>query len=165
MDRVTHTFFSVLRASASDPGQELPKIVDDVEYREAFISLSRNLAPTGKSFEQLEIRDASVPNRAIVTFATQTRQLLNAALRSARPQNKLAPTDETVRIKGVLRALHLDQDWLEVTTDSLSCDHIKVEEASDALDDVIGPMVNKRVSVVTIRRGQKYLYRDIELEE
>jgi hypothetical protein len=165
INRVTDAFFRVLRASASDPEQELPKVVDDKQYREAFMSLSRNLSPTGKSFEHLEVRDASAPNQPIIAFATQTRQILNAALRSTRPIQTVAPTDEPVTISGVLRALHLDHDWLEVTKDSPDNEHIRVEEAGDALDDVIGPMVNRRVNVVTIRRGQKYFYRDIELEE
>ena len=165
LNRVTDTFFRVLRASSCDPEQELPKVVEDKQYREAFISLSRNLSPTGKSFEQLEVRDASTPNLPIVAFAIQTRQQLNAALRATRsPRNEVA-SDEPVTIKGILRALHLDQDWLEVTSDSPGVEHIKVEEAGEALDDVIGPMVNRRVNVMTVRRGQKYIYRDLELDE
>lgn len=165
VSRVTDTFFRVLRASASNPEQDLPKVVDDKQYREAFISLSRNLSPTGKSFEQLEVRDASMPNQPIIAFAIQTRQQLNAALRATRPARDAAPSDVAVTIKGILRALHLDEDWLEVTSDGQAVEHIRVEEAGDALDDVIGPMVNRRVNVTTVRRGQKYFYRDIELDE
>ena len=42
---------------------------------------------------------------------------------------------------------------------------MKIEEAGDALDDVVGPMVNRLVNVSVVRRGQKFIYRDIELEE
>ena len=67
-DQITSAFFSVLRASAgADPERELTSLVPDSGYRQAFASLSRNLAPAGKTFERLEIRDASVPSAPAVT--------------------------------------------------------------------------------------------------
>ena len=33
------------------------------------------------------------------------------------------------------------------------------------LDDVIGPMLNKRVLVTAVRQGTKTIYRDIEADE
>jgi hypothetical protein len=33
------------------------------------------------------------------------------------------------------------------------------------LDDVVGPMVNKRVVVTALREASRFLYRDIELAE
>jgi hypothetical protein len=166
VDALTATFFGVLRASATSPDVELPAIVPDREYRGAFLNLSRDLAPTGRSFERLEIRDASAPSRAAIVLGADTRQDLNAALRKARPPKPSVSTDEPATLRGTLRALHLDQDWLEIATDEPPpAGHIRVEEAGDALDDIVGPMVNRRVIVSTVRRGTKYLYRDIELEE
>ena len=43
--------------------------------------------------------------------------------------------------------------------------HLKIEEAGDVLDDVVGPMVNRLVNVSVLRRGKKLVYQDIELEE
>jgi hypothetical protein len=77
VERVTATFFSVLRAAARDPDAELAAIVPDLQYRGAFLSLSRNLAPTGKMFERLEMREASAQSEPLVTFATDTRQELS----------------------------------------------------------------------------------------
>jgi hypothetical protein len=165
LERVTATFFGVLRASATDPEAELQSLVPDRQYREAFLSLSRNLAPTGKTFERLEVRDAGAPAEPIASFRPDTRQQINAALRGMRPPKQITPTDEPLTIEGVLRGLHLDRDWLEVATTETPPRHIRVDEAGEALDDVVGPMVNRRVVVTAIKRGQKYLYRDIELDE
>lgn len=80
----------------------------------------------------------------VASFEVETRQGLNAAIR---------------------RALHLDEDWLEVTTTDNPPAHLKIEEAGDVLDDVVGPMVNRLVNVSVVRRGKKLIYQDIELEE
>lgn len=165
IDQVTLTFFRVLRASVTDPETQLPSVVRDSQYREAFLSLSRNLAPTGKTFERLEVRDAGSPSEVVASFSADTRQELNAALRRVKPSRATAENDQPDAIQGVLRALHLDEDWLEVATLAEPSTRIRIDEAGEALDDVVGPMVNRRVNVSVVRRGQKYLYRDIELEE
>jgi hypothetical protein len=167
VESVTETFFKVLKATSANPEEELPVVVPDRQYREVFLHLSRNLAPTGKTFERLEVRDASSPQDPVVTFVSTARQDLNAALRKLRPRT---PTDagEQVVVRGVLRAVHLDKDWLEVTTSDGPFgqgEHLRIHEAGDVLDDVVGPMVNKKVVVTAVRRGSKILYRDIEVEE
>lgn len=162
-DQITSTFFSVLRASSSDdPERELATVVPDSGYREAFASLSRNLAPAGKTFERLEIRDASAPATPTVTLAESSRKDLNAVLRKLKPRE---PRDEAepVEIRGILRGLHLDHDWLEIQPDSGTPIH--VDGAGDVLDDVVGPMVNHRVLVTAVRRGTRHVYQDIELQE
>jgi len=52
----------------------------------------------------------------------------------------------------VLRAVHLDRDWLEVTVDK---DHIRVEDVGEAIDDLIGPMVNRPVIVHVVRESTR----------
>lgn len=165
VERVTETFFKVLRASATDPEAELASVVPDRQYREAFLSLSRNLAPTGKTFEWLEVRDAGAPADPVASFGSETRRQINAALRKVKPPRPTESHDESVVIHGSLRAVHLDQDWLEVATTGDSARHIRIDDAGEALDDVVGPMINRRVVVTAVRRGAKHLYRDIELEE
>ena len=54
VEQVNATFLKILRASTTDPEHELPTVVDDIQYREAFLSLSRNLSPTGKTFPILK---------------------------------------------------------------------------------------------------------------
>jgi hypothetical protein len=165
VERVTATFFSVLRATSTNP-EELPAIVPDIQYRGAFLSLSRGLAPTGRTFERLEVRDASSPSEPVVTFGVATRQEVNSALRKLKPPS--ADEGERIIVRGVLRGLHLDQDWLEVTTVEPQVgqqEHVRIFEAGDVLDDVVGPMVNRKVVVTAQRRGSKFSYSDIELEE
>lgn len=166
IESVTETFFKVLRATSTNP-EELVEIVPDEQYRAAFLNLSRNLAPTGKTFDRLEVRDASAPKEPVVTFVSDARQELNAALRKLRPTR--TGEGEQVVVHGVLRGLHLDKDWLEVTMSDPQLfgqdGHVRIEDAGDVLDDVVGPMVNRKVVVTALRHGSKLIYRDIELEE
>ena len=168
IENVTSTFFRVLRATAKGREEDLSAIVKSEDYRGAFLGLARNLAPAGKTFERLEVRDASTPSEPLVTMVADTRQELNAALRKLRPRNKQTEPSEPVKIEGVLRALHLDKDWLEVTVAVRTPgqeEHVKIHEANEVLDDVVGPMVNRKVLVTAVRSGSRFLYRDIELEE
>lgn len=166
---VTSTFFRVLRASSGNPEAELNEVVPDKDYRNAFASLARNLAPAGTTFDRLEVRDASSPSEPVVVLGAETRTELNAAIRQMRPQVPLSDLDKLVTLKGVLRGLQLDKDFLDVTLSHPEIGQnpqIKIIEINDVLDDVIGPMVNKNISVTAIRRGKdKYVYRDIELTE
>jgi hypothetical protein len=164
VERVTSMFFSILRASVADPDQDLVSLVPDKGYREAFLTLSRNLAPTGRTFDSLEIRDASTPAVEPVSLQSDSRRQLNTALRSIRPARPRQPSEEVVEVRGILRGLHLDQDWIEV----VEADPLKptrIHEAGDVLDDVVGPMVNHAVVVTVVRRKNRLIYQDIEAEE
>jgi len=66
-------------------------------------------------------------------------------------------------IFGILRALHLDNDWLEITSNEGL--PIRIYQTGDVIDDLVGPMVNQRVIVTVNQRNGRYLYRDIQLEE
>ena len=66
-----------------------------------------------------------------------------------------------------MRGLQLDSDWIEV---SINGKNEKILDAKEDIDDLIGPMVNRRVVVDVIEkinRSQEkvYLYQDIQLEE
>lgn len=166
VEQVTSLFFSVLRASARNPDVDLASLVPDRGYREAFLNLSRNLAPTGRTFETLEIRDASSPAFEPVSFEVTSRRGLNVALKNIRPPRPQHPAEEPVEVRGTLRGLHLDQDWLEIVPVGGDPQNpTRVEGAGDVLDDVVGPMVNHRVVVTAIRRKGRLSYQDIEAEE
>lgn len=165
IDQITGTFLQILHATATDPDTELEALVPNKEYREAFLNLSRNLAPTGRSFERLDVRDAGAPAAVVASFEVETRKGLNAALRRAKPPKAVSSSDAPDTIRGTLRALHLDLDWLEVAAADDPSQHLKIEEAGDVLDDVVGPMVNRLVNVSVLRRGKKLIYQDIELDE
>jgi hypothetical protein len=65
-------------------------------------------------------------------------------------------------VSGILRALHLDKDWLEVVAGGKA---VRVVDLKDALDDIIGPMVNRPVIVRMVPAGRHMKFLDIELDE
>ena len=105
VERVTSMFFSVLRASARDPEADLASLVPDEGYRTVFLNLSRNLAPTGRTFERLEIREAGAPAQEPVVLEESSRQSLNLALRKIKPPRPAEPSEEPVEVRGTLRGL------------------------------------------------------------
>lgn len=168
INNVTSTFFRVLRAASSNVDKELTEVVPDPQYRGAFANLARNLSPSGKTFDRLEVRDASAPSEPLVSLALDTRKELNIALRKMRPPALVDDSHIQIQILGTLRGLELDKDWLEVATVEAPPgvpSRVHIEEISEVLDDVVGPMVNKPVVVTVVRRGSKFIYTDIELQE
>jgi hypothetical protein len=159
---LTETFLSILRAAGEDPSAGLKAIVPKDDYRATFLKMTRNLAPTGKVVERIEIRGSS--ERAPITLSSGSRKLISDSLRNviAHEPTAVALPEETV-LTGVLRALHLDDDWLEVTVDG---QHRRVIGVGDVVDDLIGPMVNREVRV-RVRRNRRGApsFVDIEQEE
>lgn len=67
--------------------------------------------------------------------------------------------------EGILRAVHLDNKWLEISKPDGS--HRRFITKDDVLDDVVGPMVNRPVLVrahSSSKTGALHL-DDIELNE
>lgn len=126
--------------------------------RRTFLKMTRNLAPTGKSFSQLEIRGAA--ERTPVVLLPASRKAITQSLR---PQPTPGEEQEEVVLQGNLRALDLDKKWLELSVDGVTR---HVSGLIEAVDDVIGPMVNHDV-IVRARHGKKnrLMFVDIEQEE
>jgi len=160
-DLVSSTFMTILENAATDPIERLPKVVPDAEYRATFLKLARNLAPTGKTFSTLEIKSTQSAKPVVLTPAS--RKLLTQSIRESTAPDKSRPSSEEVTLRGVLRAVHLDSDWLEVSVDDR---RLRITGVGETVDDVIGPMVNHEVVVSVLRLGKSdYLFRDIELTE
>jgi hypothetical protein len=158
---ITAKLLDVVRVSVEDPGESLTKIVPSAEYRSTFLKLTRNLAPTGETFEKLEMRKVSAPGSRPIVLIRGSREEITKVLKketASRLEEEGGPT----QLRGVLRALHLDDDWLQIDVDP---EHIfRIEGAKEVVDDVIGPMVNREVLVeVTKTRGGKYRFQDIQL--
>lgn len=158
-ERVADHFMEVVGASASEDTARMESLVPDPAYRSTFLKLTRNLAPTGKSFEAIELRGAGESRP--VSLGVEARVNIRKALKSepGEPQGTAAETEE---LRGTLRAVHLDKDWLDVMVDGVPTHIVGLE---DEIDDVIGPMVNKQVVVRVTRSGGKWKYVDIELAE
>ena len=155
---LTQTFLSILRCTSELPNQSLGAVVTKEDYRQTFLKMARNLSPSGRAFSRLEIQGAG--DRRPVIFSPETRRVISETLRE--PQTAGPPAEAEVTISGVLRALHLDNDWLEVTSGGI---HHRVTGVGDAIDDVIGPMVNHDVVVRARRRGHALAFIDIEPDE
>ncbi len=158
---ISAAFLRILRASVDDPDNALPQIVPDAEYRGTFLRLARSLAPTGTTFSELEV--SSPTETKPVTLVPTSRKAIGDAIRRQfpRPTADDAAQEETLR--GILRALHLDDDWLEVAVEN---EHIRIFEAGETVDDVVGPMVNKKVVVQAVKKPNgRYVLRDIQADE
>lgn len=164
IEEVTQKFFEVIKATSQDPNEELIKLVPNPEYRKSFLTLTRNLAPTGKSFTRLEIKSATDMESPPIVFVPESRKCINDVLKLTRkPVDKKDELKEE-QLKGILRGLQLDKDWIEINIPERA-ETIRVYQTGDVIDDIVGPMVNHFVIVDVVQKGGKYTYRDIELEE
>lgn len=160
-NQIAERFLKVLRASAAGDAAQLELMVPDSEYRSTFLKLARNLAPTGKTFGQMEI--SSALGGDAVELRPENRKTISAEINRLKPKRPIDVETVEETLRGVLRAVNLDKDWIEVATGAVTHHIVGLAEA---LDDVIGPMVNRRV-VVKVRRDStsKYKFDDIELDE
>jgi hypothetical protein len=159
-ERIAEHFLEIVGASASEDISKLEKLVPDENYRGTFLKLARNLAPTGKTFDRIELRTSGETRP--VALGIESRVSINQQIRERSP--RLAkPNEITEDLHGTLRAVHLDRDWIEVLVGN---DTLHIDGLQDTVDDVIGPMVNRAVIVRAIRTSTKKLkFVDIELSE
>ena len=158
---VAHQFLEILKATASNDTSQLESIVPKAEYRNVFLKLSRNLAPTGKTFGSIELRAATGENSIALT--PEARTAMNHTLKNNQPVGVQVAGDTEEELTGTLRALDLEKDFLNVIIDGQA---LHIVGLGDAMDDVIGPMVNKSVKVRVIRGNKGPIrFRDIELDE
>ncbi len=159
-ERIAQHFLEIVSASAGDDNAALERIVPDETYRSTFLKLTRNLSPTGKTFDRIELR-ASGEVRP-VALGVESRSNINQQLRK---KSALSTKAEEIpeELLGTLRAVHLDKDWIEIIVDGAV---MHIDGLQDAVDDVIGPMVNRPVIVRAIRVLQnKFKFVDIELAD
>lgn len=161
-NRIAQHFLEIVSASTYEDGAALENLVSDKDYRATFLKLARNLAPTGKTFDRIELRGSGEVKP--VCLDTETRSSINLQLRQVRPPSLIEESNPE-ELRGTLRAVHLDKDWLDIVVNGVS--H-HVEGLQDAVDDVIGPMVNRSVLVRIIRskaKAKKLKFVDIELAD
>ena len=151
---VTDRFLDIVQASAAGAEENFEALVKDEEYRDAFAKLTRNLSPSGRSAQKIRIYSYDNPKE--INLGMDAREQAKSLMPSMKVLESEASKDE---ICGVLRALDLDRSWLEV---DINGRHHRVTNLESALDDVIGPLVNKDVRVVVLRRGRRLEFIDIE---
>lgn len=155
---VAATFLNILRASSEDPENKLPVLVPSKEYRNTFLKLTRNLAPNGKNLSRVEVRAVDDTRNSAVVLETAARKTMNLALRIDTAAQAAVQTE----LRGILRAIHLDQDWLEVLVDGQP---VHVRGVTSTVDDVIGPMVNRPVVVLSNYTAKGHTFVDVEVDD
>jgi hypothetical protein len=89
---------------------------------------------------------------------------INKVLRTYRPPSQSDTQQIDVELSGILRGLHLDEDWLEVAVKNAEGQRtVRIYEAGDTLDNVVGPLINREVIVdALLLSNGKHLLRDIQ---
>ena len=160
-DIVARQFLQILQAASNQDQTQLEGLVPKADYRNVFLKLSRNLAPTGKSFGSIEFQTPT--GEGLIALTPEARTTINQTLKKNRPDDVSDSPGRDEELIGILRAVDLDKDSLVVT---VADEAFHVVGLGDAMDDIIGPMVNKRVKVQVIRRATGQIrFRDIELVE
>ncbi|MEE3719481.1 hypothetical protein V2H45_22305 [Tumidithrix elongata RA019] len=169
VEQITKKFLEIIRATTQDPEGALTEVVPQEEYRETFLKLTRELAPpsTGNSFSKMEIKSTNDIESRPVILSTDTREVIKHALKKTESLPQELPDHKIIELRGTLRGLQLDNDWIEVSVNGKS---EMIYDAKEEIDDVIGPMVNRRVVIEVVERFDKpvdkrYYLRDIQLEE
>ena len=156
---VADCFLRILRVGIDDPEESFAEVVPPPDYRSTFLKLTRNLAPDGKTCDRLEIR--SPAESRPLSLDTEVRRNLGRVIRKARQEKSETPAARQERLRGVLRAVHLDKDWLELTVGS---EQLRVGAVGAEVDDVIGPLVNRPVIVYASTVAGKRRFVDIEAD-
>ena len=154
---VADCFLRILRVGIEDPEEGLAEIVPPSDYRRTFLKLTRNLAPDGKSCDRLDIR--SPAESQAVSLDPDVRRNLGRIIRRAGQEQETQAERREESLHGVLRALHLDQDWIELTVGD---EHLRIISVGEEADDVLGPLVNKPVVVYVSVVSGKRKFLDIE---
>ncbi|MGA7953031.1 MAG: hypothetical protein WCA07_05855 [Gloeobacterales cyanobacterium] len=149
VEQITKKFLDVIRAATQDPEGELIEVVPQEDYRKAFLKSAQDLAPplTGKTFNQIEIKSSSHDESRPVILLPETRSVIKEVLKKSEPELPELPEYKITSLKGTLRNLHLDDDWIEISIDGSSQ---KIYGAGEEIDDRVGPMVNRRIRLVGI---------------
>lgn len=159
-DHLTAKFLEILRAAADDPEERMPEVVTREDYRITFLKLARNLAPTGKTFGQLDVR--GVGTMTPISLSPNSRKLISDTLKGpTTPSGEQIDRPNSIVLRGVLRALNLNEDWLELSVEGGTQ---KVKGVGETVDDLIGPMVNHEV-IVRASPGPRDSLTFIDIEQ
>jgi hypothetical protein len=137
---VSDRLFDFLECLTKGNKEDLEASVPESDYRKALLQLTRNIVPSGKRIGEIGIYRAKRDRLQSVYLNDALPPKIKQAIPRERPFS-----EEHTSHRGVLRAVHLDQNWLALTLEDGS--QIKCDTVAEMLDDVVGPMVNKQVLV------------------
>ena len=166
------TFTEVAGSGRPHARDELRSMVPNASYRHAVLRLLRNVLPVKGDLSEIEIArvspdgEGNEPQQLERIHLSRTMRSNIVATLEADQEPNLSeiPVEE---FRGVLRALHLDKNWLEIALPSRK--HQRCMTDGRVLDDVVGPMVNRKVVVQTqpyLKKDQRcFQVLDIELDD
>jgi len=162
---VSSSVMQMMRLLSTGTEEEVAELVPQENYRVAFTRLIRNIVPSKKDAEEVEVRRMSGGETAEkVCLMRGTRTRINDILRAKGDDEDTTAAE----LRGVLRALHLDKNWVEIALPD--GEHQRCETPPETLDEVVGPMVNRSVVVFgrwSRPRGRKgkFHLKEIDLDE
>jgi hypothetical protein len=106
-DLFAHQFLEILKATSSEDQEQLETVVPKADYRNVFLKLSRNLAPTGKTFDSIEFRTAT--REIPIALTPEARAAINQTLKKNRPVDAQDSQGTEEELIGILRAVDLDK--------------------------------------------------------
>ena len=161
-DELSERLFNFLECLTAGSAKDLEESVPEPDYRKALLQLTRNIVPGGKRIREIGIY-RKTHDRLQAVYLTDA---LPPKIRVALPRQEPLTEEHTI-CHGILRALDLDKNWLTLTLEDGT--HVTCDTEPEMLDDVVGPMVNKRVQVsgpLRLKRGQSRLVvSEIELAD
>lgn len=162
--RVSAVVVQVLRALERDNTEALEEVVPRVDYRLALVRLARNVMPAGSALTEVEVRTASDTPADAVYLRPDQRRKASEAINAMSPPSEGSESEQKTLV-GILRGLSLDNTWLEIRTEEGGQ---KVRTNPNELDDVVGPMVNRKVAArvpyPTSRKAGRATPRLVDIE-
>lgn len=150
--RVSTTVVRLLRALEHNDPEAFKSAVPREDYRLALARLARNVIPSGDALSEVEVRTADDTPADAVYLRPDMRRNVSETIRVLSPP-PVEPESSQETIIGTLRALDLDKRWLQIVPQE--GDAVRVRTGPSELDDIVGPMVNRRVSARVQRRGSR----------
>lgn len=160
-ESVVQSAADILAAAAQTPDAGLREIVPDPDYRRAFLKIAKDLMPDDHGFRRLEVR---APSRdAPIVLRSISRDIVADAIKrlDADAEQDGEPR-ENIEIKGILRNVHLDSEWIEVRVDAVK--H-RISGFNEDLATRAGGLLNQKV-ILAVQRDQagKLHFHDINAD-
>lgn len=139
---------------------ELERWMPDAEYRTTLLQLLHGAAPNGKSYAELGIcRQGRDVEPRLLLVDREARERIARCIRREQSSDGRAHGE----VRGVLRALNLDQSWLTIVDDEAK--PTKCSTPHGMLDDIVGAWVNSRVVVRGTWVAGEFMATDVQPDE
>lgn len=152
----------IMRYIHNDDIDGYESLINDAYYRLVFTKLLRNIMPNGKDVGEVELRCQGEEKEKAVILVPYNKQAIDNVISITKSKMPSGQIEVNTQKMGILRAVDLDNGTLRLDTDS---GKIPVTKTDTIPDDVIGPMLNKRVKVTGSSDGTKIKASDIELHD